>query len=324
MQRNSSIDILRTASAFAVIVFHIVSMPIVNEAQGLSAEAAQVLKILRSLTHGSVLIFFMITGFCLLSRTDCSYEYCFRHVRKYLCALFTVGLFYGLLEQVYVQRTIHAGVLLTSLENVVSGALWDHLWYVYAIIGIYLVLPVIHTFMNSSPKNARILTGLLFLFTIFLPSMKEYLSVGIDFPFGGYLFYVCFGGLLGKCQVKKPVLFFTAGTALASVLVLVLKAQGPLPGYKNLAICCLAMSVFVLVSRMNIKPKAFLSTVARCTWGIYLLHPLFINLAVKLFKLDLLSGMVYGKLAAFAVVIALVSFAATWILRKIPGVRYVF
>ena len=44
-----------------------------------------------------------------------------------------------------------------------------------------------------------------FFFTIFCPAINKWLPIGIDFPFGGYLFYVCLGGAIAKCRIKKEL-----------------------------------------------------------------------------------------------------------------------
>ena len=84
------------------------------------------------------------------------------------------------------------------------------------------------------------------------------------------------------------------------------------------------MSVFLLVNPMDIKPNKLLLGVSQCTWGIYLLHPLFINIAIKLLKIDVLTSYAYLKLFVFTLVILLVSFTSTYILRKIPIVKQLF
>lgn len=64
------------------------------------------------------------------------------------------------------------------------------MWYVYAIIGIYLVMPVIHRFMRDNVKELGILTVLLFVFTILLDTFEPLFPVGFSIPFVGicYMF----------------------------------------------------------------------------------------------------------------------------------------
>lgn len=58
--------------------------------------------------------------------------------------------------------------------------------------------------------------------------------------------------------------------------------------------------------------------------GIYLIHPFFMNLAIKLLKVDVLSGNLYFKLFVFAFVLFAISFITTYILKRIPLIKKLF
>ena len=322
MERKYSIDLLRVLSAIAVVIIHAVSSPIANSTNKIDVLLLSNLDMIHSLMNWSVPVFFMITGYCLLRKESCSYKYCFSHVVKYICVLFTVGLFYALLEEVVVSKTVNVFVLARSFFNVISGNLWDHMWFVYAIIGIYLVMPIIHLFMKKSNQNAFILTGLLFFFDILLPTFGEWITVGIAFPFSGYLFYVCLGGVLAQININKTISYLLYLVGLLSAVWIAFTNYGI--GYKHLAVCLMATSIFLIVSKLKIKPNKLLLCISNCTWGIYLIHPFFINIAIKLLRIDVLTSYAYLKLFIFTAAVCSLSFLATYVLRKIPLVQKLF
>lgn len=322
MERKCSIDLLRVLSAIAVIIIHTVSSPVTNSTAEIDALLLSNLDMIHSLMNWSVPVFFMITGYCLLRKENCTYKYCFSHVVKYICVLFTVGLFYALLEEVFVSKTINVSVLAKSLINVISGNLWDHMWFIYTIIGIYLVMPIIHLFMKQSTQNTLVLTGLLFFFEILFPSFEKWITVGITFPFSGYLFYVCLGGAIAQININKTVSYFVYLLGLLSAVWIVFSNFKI--GYKDLAVCLMAISIFLLVSKLNIKPNKFLLCASNCTWGIYLFHPFFINVAIKLLRIDIITSQVYLNLVIFTAAVFSVSFLSTYVLRKIPLVKKLF
>ena len=244
MERKYSIDILRIMSAIAVIIIHVVSAPVANSTVEIDVSLKMNLNLIHSLMNWSVPVFFMITGYCLLNKKECTYEYCFSHVLKYVCVLFTVGLFYALLEEIYIYRTINISVFVQSVLNVIQGNVWDHMWFVYAIIGIYLVMPIIHQFMQQGNKNIFILTVLLFFFNILLPTLEKWISIGVVFPFSGYLFYVCFGGAVAKLKINKKLSYLIYLTGLLSIVWIIVDADRQNFGYKHLAVCLMAMSIF--------------------------------------------------------------------------------
>jgi len=322
MERNYSIDLLRILSAIAVIIIHAVSSPIANCTVDVDTMLLSNLETTHVLMNWSVPVFFMITGYCLLKKEDCTYKYCFSHVIKYISVLFTVGLFYALLEEVFISKTVNFTILEKSLCNVINGNLWDHMWFIYAIIGIYLVMPVIHLFMKQSTQNAYILAGLLFFFEVFLPTFEKWLTIGIEFPFRGYLVYVCLGGIMARINLNKTISLFVYLAGLLSAIYIIF--TNCRIGYNHLAICLMAISVFLIVSKRKIKPNKLLFCVSNCTWGIYLIHPFFINVAIKLFRIDVISSHAYTKLVIFTAAVFSISFLTSYVLRKIPLVKKLF
>ena len=323
MNRKYNIDILRIFSAVAIILIHIIRGPLHN-ATAVDPQLEANLSLVHRLLLWAVPVFFMITGYCLMQKKECSYKYCFKHTGKYIAILFTVGLFYALLELVFAAKTINFTVLKTAIINVIESNLWDHMWFVYAIIGIYLVIPVFHSFFQKSKNNAVTVTLLLFLFTVLLPEIRNIIRVGITFPLGGYLFYVCFGMLMAKYKQNKLLLPLFAVTGIGSGVCLALNPYNQEFEYLSLFVAIMAVSIFGIATLFNAKGNNVILEISNCTWGIYLIHPFFINLIIKLLKIDLLSTYPYVKLALFFVVVSLLSFATTFILRRIPLIKKLF
>ena len=150
------------------------------------------------------------------------------------------------------------------------------------------------------------------------------LPVGVSIPFGGYLFYVCFGGLVAQGGITNKLLYMIAPLGLLSAVWIIFGPDTQKFGYCHLAVCFMAMNIFLFVSKMDIKPSKTILCISSCTWGIYLLHPFFINVVIKLLKINVLSVFPYIKLLFFALFVSFSSFAATFILRKIPYIRKLF
>jgi len=324
MDRKHSIDILRMISAVAVVIIHIISSPVTNRNFEISAKLIINLNLIHTLMNWAVPVFFMITGYCLLKKKDCTYRYCFSHVLKYVCILFTVGLFYALLEEIFVTNTINFSVFLKSLLNVISGNLWDHMWYVYSIIGIYLVMPVIHHFFQQRENNFIILTILLFVFNILFPTIEQLLPIGVNIPFGSYLFYVCFGAAIAKIEINKIFSYIVYLLGLLSSVWIIMTRNSHSFGYTHLTVCLMAMSIFLFFSQLEVSSNKLMLCISKCTWGIYLIHPFFINTAIKLLKIDVLSAQPYLRLFALFVIVFIASFLSTYVLRKIPLIKKLF
>lgn len=316
MERKFSIDLLRIISCLAVIGVHVVSGPMTNYSGALDTRLVTILEKVHVLLNWAVPVFFMITGYCILNKQEYTYRHCFKHVRKFVLILATVGFVFALLEEVFNVRTFNVSVIAAAVRNVISGNLWDHMWYLYAIIGVYLVLPVLHLFMASTKNNRLILTGLLFFFAIVAPSIKPFIAIGVDIPLGGYLFYICFGGMVAKGDFSKSTSVLIEMAGLVSAIYILWDPVGGDFGYRSLAICLLACSIFIVFNLLNVKSSKFVAIASSCTLGIYLIHPLFLNVAIKVLKLDFLSHMPYLKLAGLYVVVSLIAVAVTYVIQR--------
>lgn len=324
IQRNNSMDLLRVMASMAVVIIHVSTAPVGSSSVPVSGGILKNLELIHILMQWSVPVFFMITGFCMMQKEICTYSYSLSKVLKYIGTLFTVGLFYSLLEGIFTEKTINLKIIFNAFKNVISGYTWEHMWFVYSIIGIYLVIPIIHCFMKQENKNIIILTTLLLVFSILIPAISKYLPIGIELPFDGYLVYVCFGGMIAKCTIDKKWKYLSFITIVISVVYLCVNVGKQLFVFKHPIVCFMAMGIFLLISQANFKANKIILEIAKCSWGIYLIHPFFMNIALKVLKIDLLSGMLYVKLLIFAMVLFAISLIVTYILRKIPVIKIIF
>ena len=182
-------------------------------------------------------------------------------------------------------------------------------------------MPIIHNFMQTGERNIFTLTLLLFIFTILVPEINRRtpLNISIDFPFVSYLFYVCFGGMVRKCSIKKRLYYTIIALGIASAIYMVL-VHTEIGRYddKSPFVAFLSMTVFLLVNSLEFKGNKLVYEIAACTWGIYLIHPIFLNIGIKLFKIDLLTTMPYLKLSATWLIIFLLSFGSVWVMKRLP------
>lgn len=139
------------------------------------------------------------------------------------------------------------------------------------------------------------------------------------------MFYVCFGGVIAKYGIRKREIIVISIAGLMSAAYLGVHYNGKIAeSIDLLAVCTMALAVFLIFEHMKIQPSRLLLTLAKCSWGIYLLHPLIINVALKVMKLDFVSYMPYVKIPLLAICTFTLSFAITYLLRKIPFVSKLF
>ena len=330
-QRKNFLDILRVTAALGVAMYHVLTGAASLD-PAVSEQMAGILGALSRTLLWHVPTFLLITGFLWLSDDkECTYAKVWPAVRRFLIVLFTVGLAYAMLERFFRYRYFSFELFLWSVSDVLIGRLWDHMWYVYAIIGIYLVLPVLKPFFqHSSVKSLSILTGLLFLFTILLHNVER--TIGYVFPISvpmanpAYpMFYICAGGLIGKLTLPKKTPVVAVPVFCMSVtgcFVMMLFAPQWVQ-WTNLFSCFSAISLFLAVKSMGekVKEMPWLRRISECSFGIYLFHQLFINVLLKVLNWYPLRNLAALSLLGLFAVVVLVSFAVTFLLRKIRWVR---
>ena len=121
-KKTSYIEFLRVLATFIVVIDHV---------------AVVALSSLRHSFHAAVPIFVMITGYLLLNpeREIPLEKIIKKYVFKILVVLFSFGTFYSWLELIFDSHKISILQLPKAIYNVIIGKTWDHMWYLYMLIG---------------------------------------------------------------------------------------------------------------------------------------------------------------------------------------------
>lgn len=347
MNKNHRIfylDFIRVIAIFLVIFIHVSA---IDTTQNIGTGQWQVTKILNYLAHISVPVFFMISGSLLLnSKKTTSLTYTWKQRIPRVAVPFIM---WSIISPIVVGIYAHA----LSLHNVVSSVktILNHptsptLWFMYPLIGIYILSPVIKTFVqNATTEMLVYITGIWLVACSLLPSLAVLLpkdqqamltlsSVANFFLIGGFTGYFILGYLLTKVKVENInnfvllLTFLIAGIAGNYVSTAVPQIYDPNNGYYVTSIFIPVMSVaaFILLqkwgnritSKTTIEVFEFLSPLV---FGVYLVHNLFILYVEPWFASNIA---VHGLIALFLryIVVAILSVAIIWIFSLIPGLNY--
>lgn len=326
-KRNISLDILRSVATIAVVVFHVLSSSTNNDPM-VSANVHSNVTAITNMLQWHVPVFFMITGYLWLQdEKECTFKKMIPNIRRFVCVLFTIGFSYAVMERFFDIRSISVSLFLKSITDVLTGNLWDHMWFLYSIIGVYLILPILKKFYaNSTECEIKYFVALLFVFSILAPLIYEITDykIPIELPASSSLFYVCVGGLITKKKQNRNVAFSICGFCLCSVatfLLTIFVEEGTV--FIPLLNCISAVSLFLAVLSMassNEEPK-LIRSFSNCTFGIYLFHPFYINVMLKLLHIYPLQYSHLIALTIACIVIIGLSFATTYMLRCIPFIK---
>lgn len=323
--RFERLDSARWLAAMAVVLLHCAS-------QGLSDESAHgtlawtAANIFDSAMRWCVPVFVMISGALLLEPDKAPPLRVFygrRMARIVLPLIFWTVFYLG--WRIVSAQLDDADVPWTAWAKMVAdGKPYYHLWYLYMLLGLYLFTPFVRrAYQASSPRTRLLAVSLILGIAVIQSAMdsgREQTGFFLTW-FAPFLGYFLLGRLLFDGHVRLPYAVLLLVTSIAATAVGVHAMSSPTDlntyFYSNfsLTVPVMAIAVYHLVLHGPRLPR--LSAWVPLTFGIYLIHPALIDLAIRF---DLYSpgpGMAdFWAIPLFALVIFLASAGLTWLMRQ--------
>lgn len=119
--------------------------------------------------------------------------------------LLLFGSAFALLEQIFERKTLEIGMLPNSVLLMLQQKSWSHLWYLYILIGIYLILIPLKRFIdNSSNREICIFTAILIIGNFVIPTINIAFGTKIEnyMLFTQYVTYVLLGYIIGGLHAE--------------------------------------------------------------------------------------------------------------------------
>lgn len=286
------------------------------------------------IAHAAIPIFVMISGVLLLGneRQESALEFYKKRFYRVGIPLVFWSVVYLVVRQVVDGERLTAGSIVGLIA---TGDPYYHLWFLYMIAGLYLVTPVLRTFVRHAPQRDR-----LFAIVIILLLANAYFQTDVllwnnrrsiftmFIPFIGY--YLC-GYELPRIDPKKIPTGFPSLAVIVSAIYLVafapafLSKQGGvgvryLFDFFSLPMVFLSIAIFwaAYMHDTSAKPpegfrKTALEWVASTTLGIYVLHPL----VLALIKDRLGNHAGDGSFLLVVIVVPLATFAVCYLISSI-------
>lgn len=207
-QRTTWADWVRVISSFLVVVHTSATlMPRFGAILPADWWAANVFD---SIARICVPLFLMLTGALLLGRDEPLEVYFKKRIAKVALPLLAWSLIY-IVWSTYLGGD---GMKLRNLERILIKPAYFHLWYFYALIGLYLFVPFLRIMVaHASQRLLYYFVGLWFLAVVVLPQIAYYSDRDIQWDFrfiGGFVGYLVLGYLLSKWQPGKKSLIVVA------------------------------------------------------------------------------------------------------------------
>ncbi|MCC2254282.1 acyltransferase family protein [Ruminococcus sp. CLA-AA-H200] len=327
-EKDYNLELIRMVSFILVIAIHVSNY--FCRAYGKIPDSEYLFSLaVDTIARVSVPAFFMISGALLLGREE-PLEKHGKRLLRFLTVLIVWSAVYYIWNTCYMK----SGFDLREILYVPAEA---HLWYLYAMIPIYLVLPFFQVMCrNLSVKLEKALLiiaalAVLFNYIFWLMGAEMY----YDLPLIGdrvYAYYLFLGYYIYKYREKIPVsqtgaaLICAFGMAVSfgvTFAVTVIQGdhyEGALT-YGMPSVVLSAAAFFLFMLRLGdgcLKPgehaRRVIDLFCGCSFGIYLIHILFLDNYKKHMEAYDLSAWI--AVPGLIVVITAVSFVCVWLMRK--------
>lgn len=327
---TSYLYFLRIFSALLVILLHCVS-PFYSNIALFGKRSWWILGFLNSISRTAVPIFFMISGYLMLSNPKTLEIKSF--YKKRLPHLLIPLLIWNIIYYLYFNyNNLKATDFLNQILN--NGTSY-HLWFMYSMIAFYILLPFLKRIIdNCTNGELWFFTLVLFFSSTIRPFINTTFHVYVnlfDALANGHIPYFILGYLLGKTEFKfKYRLLIYAG----GILGLLICVLGNWYFYQNEGLhlvfnesyrinhtlCAVAVFVFFKNCLWDKFSKTTLvaEKISKLTFGVYFIHVLVLevlnNFILKSFTP--LEAVLYEFILA-----SIISFIIVFIIGKIKPLR---
>ncbi|RPF54171.1 acyltransferase [Aquisalibacillus elongatus] len=321
---------LRALAIFGVLLIH-VSMKFVFGEVG--TYQWWVGNVFDSLARWSVPIFFMLSGMLLLDKNETYREILSKRVIMLLIPLIVWTVLFSFWESRFTFTDVSVKEILVNLfENDTKY----HLWYLYAIIGLYLALPLFKSVIKLVDKRDLYLFVLIsFTISAIVTAISKIygLQVASGFEYMlGYGSYLLLGYILANKDFNLRQEYLVYGISFVALLTTMIGTwyfsliqDGVVEvfyDYLSLTTPIIAMGVFLAVKRFgNKKPSPIIKLLAKYSFGIYLIHPIFIDLFDRLFSDTMVEQLPVIYMIIVVGLTALLSLVSTLLFKKIPLIK---
>lgn len=305
------IDIARTIAILCVVLNHAVEESFSlqtagNSLNGMSHISQLFVYTVFTLGRVGVPIFLMISGYLLIDRNwneqSCISFWKKNWLRLLICTqvwwfIYEVFVYFYLNEEYTIWYILQEHLFIRKISL-------SHVWYMTVILGVYILIPFVG--MAFEKIGTKLLAVPLIFYTVYIYAFpvinvvltalgKDKIIVWLSYGYSGGEFglYLIWGYLIKKnffARIKSRYLLMIS--ALSFILTVGLQMWSLSKGihyslwYDNglLLVSCVTLMIFLArIQDLPVKLQKTFSEVAKCSFGIYLIHELALLPIVKLF-----------------------------------------
>ncbi len=206
--RKQFLDVLRVLATCAVVLMHVLTGAIDVTDTSIVPEYRSLLLSVMDLVTWCVPIFLLISGYLFLNpKRILTYPVMIKkYCRRIALAILLFGVPYAASELVVTERTFRIMMIPEALKMTLTGHTWSHMWYLYLILFLYLITPLLKKVLQILPVWSVVaVMAVIFLGSSVAPFLNKVLDINSIpvLPDGGvyFLYYLC-GYLFAVREVR--------------------------------------------------------------------------------------------------------------------------
>lgn len=321
--RKQFLDVLRVLATCAVVLMHVLTGATDVTDASIVPEYRSLLLSVMDLVTWCVPIFLLISGYLFLNpeRTLTYPIMIKKYCRRIALAILLFGVPYAASELVVAERSFRIMMIPEALKMTLTGHTWSHMWYLYLILFLYLITPLLKKVLRVLPVwSVAAVMAFIFWGSSVAPFLNKVLDINSIpvLPDGGvyFLYYLC-GYLFAVREgcVDKAESFGTSGKRksmeagddmepargrrignvwliAAAVLILGMILSRTCAGfsiqmaYNYPFTVLLAVLLFAAGWKGSIKKHRIpWQEAGALSFAVYLVHPVYVNLLYKFVKI---------------------------------------
>lgn len=323
--RKQFLDVLRVLATCAVVLMHVLTGATDVTDASIVPEYRSLLLSVMDLVTWCVPIFLLISGYLFLNpeRTLTYPVMIKKYCRRIALAILLFGVPYAASELVVAEKSFRVMMIPEALKMTLTGHTWSHMWYLYLILFLYLITPLLKKVLQILPVWSVVaVMAVIFLGSSVAPFLNKVLDVNSIpvLPDGGvyFLYYLCgyFFAVREVCVDKGRNVWLTTAVAVLALgmilsrtlagfsiqmaynypftvlLAVLLFAAGQNGGWRAAAPAAspVAGTPGVDIStageeQERLKHRIPWQEAGALSFAVYLVHPVYVNLLYKFVKI---------------------------------------
>lgn len=329
-------DGLRVFSILAVIMLHTSAVRVANWSP-IESMTWWVAHVCDSLCRWAVPVFIMLSGGLILDAerpyTILSF-YKKRLARVAIPFVFWAGVYFYWSYKSYGMHITPAFIK----NSLWQGLTYNHLYFIFIILGLYAVSPALRLMPRHLSSRGIWIAVILIMSAASTGILFRYLPMNGLTRFVPYIAYFLLGYVIrfGKEKIKRPVLFLAAFSCATAVIIFRTYQLITLVGrddyrafvwYDHFSIGVIIQSLCVLIfmrsmldSNKSTLFQRFLKVISPVTFGIYLMHVVFLDLVRAYTSIWCAQWILFAILFEVGIVFIL-SCCVCLLLQRIPWLK---